>query len=529
MKKFIILALIAIMLTVTACTQYIPVFIPGEDEPSVRTITTVTELRQFLAENTSGKARITLSATPSDFPMDVNGFKDVSGNMNVEGIGTYISRTGEDEGKILFNVSDSATMNISNFTASIAATVAEEIKSVIYVDAGKLSATSFSVIVTGQSPEVSHPAGIYLGESAKAENIEIASSPVVIEINEKNDDENLIDKVEDATGAEVETPYDIHAAEDFTTILAQYGKVRLLEDITLTELPLSASSPESNVIDLNHNTLTFSTEGSMALPEGKDLRFRNGNLVTTFNPTDVAKVVFTVGKDSKFELDKVNFTAASSGILPSENAEIVVTNSQVIVDGAWGISTNASNPEGYNVSITISEGSKVESKYRTAAAVMLNTPTILTISDSTIIGGRQGVILRGGTGHFSNSTITSRGEFDPATDEYYLDGVWGSGNAIPMASLVVGNPTTTAYKYSTDCYIDDLTKLIMTNSGEYDEDKAFEIYVASINGESEYETTLTVPEDIATYIIDSKAWYGTHISINNNTLTSSDEGESTTP
>lgn len=160
---------------------------------------------------------------------------------------------------------------------------------------------------------------------------------------------------------------------------------------------------------------------------------------------------------------------------------------------------------------------------------MLNTPTILTISDSTIIGGRQGVILRGGTGHFSNSTITSRGEFDPATDKYYLDGVWGSGNAIPMASLVVGNPTTTAYKYSTDCYIDDLTKLIMTDSGEYDEDKAFEIYVASINGESEYETTLTVPEDIATYIIDSKAWYGTHISINNNTLTSSDEGESTTP
>lgn len=325
------------------------------------------------------------------------------------------------------------------------------------------------------------------------------------------------------------TPYDVSTAEDFLEMLSTTGQVRLLEDITLTELPLSTSSPESNVIDLNHNTLTFSTEGSMALPEGKDLRFRNGNLVTTFNPTDVAKVVFTVGKDSKFELDKVNFTAASSGILPSENAEIVVTNSQVIVDGAWGISTNASNPEGYNVSITISEGSKVESKYRTAAAVMLNTPTSLTISDSTIIGGRQGVILRGGTGRFSNSTITSRGEFDKESDKYYLDGVWGSGNAIPMASLVVGNPTTTAYKYSTDCYIDDLTKLIMTDSREYEKDKVFEIYVASINGESEYETTLTVPEDIATYITDSKAWYGKHISINNNTLTSSDEGESTTP
>lgn len=329
-------------------------------------------------------------------------------------------------------------------------------------------------------------------------------------------------------GEDDSTPYDVTTAEDFSEMLSTTGQVRLLKDITLTELPLSESSPENNVIDLNHNTLTFSTEGSMALPEGKDLRFRNGNLVTTFEPSDPAKVVFTVGKDSKFELDKVNFTAASSGILPSENAKIVVTNSQVIVDGAWGIATNASNPEGYNVSITISEGSKVESKYRTAAAVMLNTPTSLTISDSTIIGGRQGVILRGGIGRFSNSTITSRGEFDMG-DEYYLDGDWGSGNAIPMASLVVGNPTTTAYQYSTDCYIDDLTKLIMTDSREYDEDKAFEIYVASINGESEYETTLTVPEDIATYIIGSEAWYGTHISVNNNTLPSSDEGESTTP
>ena len=325
------------------------------------------------------------------------------------------------------------------------------------------------------------------------------------------------------------TPYDVTTAKDFTTILAQYGKVRLLEDITLTELPLSTSSPESNVIDLNHNTLTFSTERAMALPEGKDLRFRNGNLVTTFQLSDPTKVVFTVGKDSKFELDKVIFRAASSGILPSENAEIVVTNSQVIVDGAWGISTNASNPEGYNVSITISEGSKVESIYRTAAAVMLNVPGILTISDSTIIGGRQGVILRGGIGRFSNSTITSRGEFDPETDKYYLDGGWEDGNKIPMASLVVGNPTTTDYEYSTDCYIDDLTKLIMMDSREYEKDKVFEIYVASINGKSEYETTLKAPDDIAKYITDSKAWYGTNISINGNHLTSSDEGESTTP
>ena len=314
------------------------------------------------------------------------------------------------------------------------------------------------------------------------------------------------------------TPYDVDTSSELILMLSESGQARLTNDITLDALPLDADSPAETTIDLNGNELTFATEDTMVIPEGKSLKIENGDIITTFSSPDLVQVVFRVGKDSKLEFDGVNYKAASSGILPSDNAEVVINDSVLEIAGAWGISTNAGNPEGYSVSIRITD-SEISETTRTGTAVMLNTPTDLWIENSTITGGRQGVILRGGNGTFINSRIISRGEFDTG-DQYYLDGTWATGNRVPMAALTVGNTSTDAYKYSTVCTIDDATELVMTDSGEYEDGRAFEIYVGSLATDSELTVTLSVPSDIEQYIKgNNSCWCGANITLNEEKLT----------
>ena len=58
----------------------------------------------------------------------------------------------------------------------------------------------------------------------------------------------------------------------------------------------------------------------------------------------------------------------------------------------------------------------------------------------------QGMIVRGGTVNISNSTITN----DYPSDEwlhYFDNKEWGSGNAVNLAALTIGNKSPNAYQY----------------------------------------------------------------------------------
>ena len=89
--------------------------------------------------------------------------------------------------------------------------------------------------------------------------------------------------------------------------------------------------------------------------------------------------------------------------------------------------------------------------------VLLNVPGRLTVTDSTLIGERQGAIVRSGEAVFTNTTIRTSGEYSGNT---YLDKTWEDGNNLPRAALVIGNRTNPpAYHYEAsvtliDCIIE---------------------------------------------------------------------------
>ena len=250
---------------------------------------------------------------------------------------------------------------------------------------------------------------------------------------------------------------------EYETLDAALSAAENDDTITLTDnAEISFSFPEgvkTLTIDLGKNTLTLTNNTSILLADGKSLTIQNGNLVSKplENPTVTA---FNIQSGSSIKLDNVTYDCTGSALYPQGNAAKVTVIDSTITADVYAVATNAGQTDNYDVVIDLKDSTfqarlPSELSKGDSCPVMINIPGKLTMDSCTVIGGRQGVLVRGGTAKISNTDIQLNATYIDGKDKY-LDGNWGSGNEVPMPALVVGNRSN-AYNYPTDCTLSNVT------------------------------------------------------------------------
>lgn len=149
------------------------------------------------------------------------------------------------------------------------------------------------------------------------------------------------------------------------------------------------------------------------------------------------------------KFDNVNFEGS---VMLRYGSSVEVSNSEIHCE-LYGICTNASTSKSSTepVNVTIKN-----TKLYGETPVMLNVPANLTMDGCTVVGGWQGVMMRGGTANISNCDISLQEQYATpvegtgwAKDRNSGKVQWGSGNEIAIAGITMGNNTTTAYQYPT--------------------------------------------------------------------------------
>lgn len=238
-------------------------------------------------------------------------------------------------------------------------------------------------------------------------------------------------------------------------------------------------------IDLNGHVLTIQSAsyvggftGSFQIhePTIANINISNGT-IKGVSPTSC----FNVETNSSLNLDKVTFineddsndtnafsvesyaklTISDSTIkagngdtcsvfLGGDQSEVNIFNS-TLESASYGISTNASGDQSWNVRLNVSNSSI---KTNNGSGVLVNVPGQYMFSDSNISGNGIGVAIRGGNANFENCVIEESGDNTKFRDlglsaEFSLSpvagtpfankGQWASGDAIQYGGLIVGD------------------------------------------------------------------------------------------
>ena len=233
--------------------------------------------------------------------------------------------------------------------------------------------------------------------------------------------------------------------------------------LDITEWPTEGSL----VIDLNQNTITITNTKNakvgIAVPENETLTLENGSIKAE-QQFDGAHSVFVPKADAMIVLDHITMVTNGTALYPAGNAAEVVVRDSTITAGCYAIGTNASmDSDGdllYSSAVKISlENSTISTTgYKNNdgddCTILLNVPGTLTIDNCKITGHRVAVLVRGGEATIRNSEINLSDVFNGEDKDDYNEN-WGSGNAVPMGALIVGNQSQNAYKYSASCTLID--------------------------------------------------------------------------
>ena len=234
----------------------------------------------------------------------------------------------------------------------------------------------------------------------------------------------------------------------------------LTQDIVLdSTLPMSPSG-ETNIV-LNGNELKTTSENTTMVENGETLTVFGGSLsIGEGMFADMAKSALQVTDGSTIRLLNVDYRAGGTGVFAQgQNATVEIINS-VIEAPSFCVGTNAGNTANHGVDIRIIN-SRLETTHFdgwTGSAVLMNVPGNLTIEGSTIIGECNAVIVRSGTATIRNSVLSRPYAVEGANEsEIHMDGNWGSGNNVPLATLLLGNRAENAYQYPTVCRVENTT------------------------------------------------------------------------
>ena len=224
---------------------------------------------------------------------------------------------------------------------------------------------------------------------------------------------------------------------------ANNGTVTLLQNATFDTLPLSSGSV---IVDLNGYTLTSVSGETSVIQKGANLTIQDskGTGTLVYNGiTDPAKAAFEVQVGSSISLKGIRYETSGTGVYAWGNATTVNIEDVDIDSSGYCVGTNAGETENYRVNINITNSQLTSALEGAGTAVLFNVPGTLNIDDSTLNGHWQGLIARGGNITISNSVITNT--YDTLNTNY--EQAWGSGNAVTLAGITIGNKGNNAYDY----------------------------------------------------------------------------------
>ena len=170
-------------------------------------------------------------------------------------------------------------------------------------------------------------------------------------------------------------------------------------------------------------------------------------------------IAVCMGPSDTVVLNGVDLECSTYGLYPRGNAAKLEVKNSHITAPVYAIATNASTTANGGVVISI-DGSVIEAvaSHQDNTAVQINVDSTTTITNSTIKGQRQALMVRGGDAVIENTIIEKTGT--KASSDYadYNDEnkTWGQGNQVPAYALVLGNRST-AYQYPTNVTLKSVT------------------------------------------------------------------------
>ena len=232
-------------------------------------------------------------------------------------------------------------------------------------------------------------------------------------------------------------------------------KVVLGNDISITPPDTyQITGSGSHVIDLAGSKLAIKDFNAnvMDVSDGAALTIQNGVISNDFTlgTNDVTIAAFVTGNQGSIEIESVEFTTVATGAMIKEGAKqanLTIRKSTIhSTKNGYAVGTNASSSTS-DVVVTL-ENSTLKSDY--GCAVLFNIDGTINVSGSDIIGGNQGLILRGGTGILSDSDVLLNCIEQNASQyaNFMHNRDWASGSNVPFAAITAGNRGA-GYEYPT--------------------------------------------------------------------------------
>ena len=259
------------------------------------------------------------------------------------------------------------------------------------------------------------------------------------------------------------TTYNVELLKDALALLAsdKCEKIVLGDDIAITPPnTYQIKGSGSHVIDLAGSELAIKDFDAnvMNVSDGAALTIQNGVISNDFTlgTNEETIAAFVTGNHGSIEIENVEFTTVATGAMIKEgaqNANLTIRNSTIrSSNNGYAVGTNASSSTS-DVVVTL-ENSTLKSDY--GCAVLFNIDGTINVSGSDIIGGNQGLILRGGTGILSDSDVSLNCIEQNASqyETFMHNSNWGSGSNVPFAAITAGNRGT-GYEYSTDLTLEN--------------------------------------------------------------------------
>ena len=307
----------------------------------------------------------------------------------------------------------------------------------------------------------------------------------------------------DGTHGWIEAEAEVGTAEELVAVFAKGGNVKLTASITLGNSYLINQDVEVN-IDLNQQTLTSS--GALIASDGGVLTIMNGTVATAESYGSTNYIVSAdAGGEVILDNVKVQSKGAGVGFMPSAGPSKLTVRNSEITAFSFGIGTNA------GVAQTGSEMVIENSTIDAYAAVLFNLDCELTITNSTLNGGNQGLIARGGDIEVTDSRIFINypdGDLAQIDSGQYLDEDWKDGNKVPMAAIVAGNRGS-GYQYPTKLALNNTEVASIGKKARY-----FPALYVWANQEAENGVTITYDSNTKFYGARSYGNYGANTTVN---------------
>ena len=238
-------------------------------------------------------------------------------------------------------------------------------------------------------------------------------------------------------------------------------KVVLGNDISITPPnTYQITGRGSHVIDLAGSKLAIKDFNAnvMNVSDGAALTIQNGVISNDFTlgTNEVTIAAFVTGNNGSIEIETVEFTTVATGAMIKEGAKqanLTIRNSTIrSTKNGYAVGTNASSSTS-DVVVTL-ENSTLQSDY--GCAVLFNIDGKINVSGSDIIGGNQGLILRGGTGILSDSDVLLNCIEQNASQyaNFMHNSDWASGSNVPFAAITAGNRGA-GYEYPTNLTLEN--------------------------------------------------------------------------